>query len=127
MPNSATALTRCPIGLAKSGAGIFVVPTLVIIDTTGADLTVFTPSSGKRWALVGWQYTEGSAHNLTVKSGSTELVTYEFAANQGRNDKIGEGIILSGLAENDALVIQSSVAISKMLMYLTEYKEIVMR
>lgn len=124
MANSATALTKVPIGLKNSGYGGGTTPVLVVIDTTGADLTVFTPASGNRWALVGWVYGEATAHNLTVKSGSTSMLVCEFPANTVVREKIQNGIILSGLAAGDALVIQSSAAISSMLMYLTEYKEI---
>ena len=124
MANTATSQSVVPIGYSHGGSGIGATPVTVVIDTTGADLTVFTPSSDKYWAILGISYVETDAHNLTIKSGSTTLVTYEMAANSGLVHPMGNGILLTGVARGDALVIQSSVAISSMVFYVQQFKEL---
>jgi len=96
--------------------------TLVVIDTINTDLTLFSPASGKMACVMGVEYLEADAHNLMFKSGTTEHVTFQMPANSGMQVPIGNPMFCT-LAGED-LVIQSSVAISKMLFYITEISKI---
>lgn len=124
MANAATVQGTVPIGYASSGVGLKTSVVNVLIDTTGADLTVLTVDSDKYWAILGISYVETDAHNLTIKSGSTTLVTYEFTTNSGLVHPMGNGILLTGIARGSNLVIQSSVAISSMVFYVQQFKEL---
>lgn len=126
MVNVATAQTSLPIGFKHSGMGSFVVPVICTFDTIDSDLTIYTPSDADAYAaLVGLQYAEASAHSLTVKSGTTTLVTYEMPASSGRDCPIENGLILSALAKNEALKLRCGTAvISTLIAYVLEYKQI---
>lgn len=126
MANVATAGSPLPIGFKHSGMGSFVVPVICTFDTTASDLTIYTPSDADAFcALVGLQYAETSAHSLTVKSGSTTLVTYEMPASSGRDCPIGNGLTLSSLVKGEALKLSCGTAvISTLLAYVLEYKQI---
>jgi hypothetical protein len=116
MSNAATALTALPVKLYGSTK---VTPIVCTFDTISTDLTVYTPGSGKFAAIVGWQYAEATAHNLTVTSGTTALATFEIPASSGRDDKIGQGVVIC-TNPGEALKIQVSAAVSYMVVYIVE-------
>jgi len=92
----------------------------VTIDTTGSDLTVFTPATGNHVFVHGVIFSEGTAANLTFKSGSTTLITPEMAANQGVWSSIERDVFHLSTAKGEALVLNSSAAISSMLVYVSQ-------
>lgn len=117
MANSATAQAALPIKYAGVSA---VIPYAIVIDTTAQDLIVRAPADGSHAAIVGLFYRETSAHVLTIKSGTTTLVAIEHvAADAPGYYGIGSGILAMTAAGED-LIIQSSVAISTMLMHVIE-------
>lgn len=87
---------------------------------TSGDETIYTPDSDGYVAVVGLQYVEGDAHNLTFKSGSTTLVTFQQAANGGISHPIGDGILVSTYA-GEALKISCTEALSPFVIYVQEY------
>lgn len=109
MANTATARTALPVKLYGATKVTIV---KAVMDTADSDFTVYTLADAtKFWALVGLQYAEATAHNLTIKSGANTLNTFEMAASSGRDDRIGNGIIAIGnVGEN--LVVQASAVIS---------------
>ena len=124
MANSATAQTVLPIRMQHATSDKhFVTPVAVVIDTTATDLTVYTPASDAYAAIVGLHINDSTAANLTIKSGSTALLTLEMAANQAINHAIGQGIFLS-TAEGEALKFNSSGALSNVLVYIAEYSDL---
>jgi hypothetical protein len=124
MANTATAQTALPIKIGKGGASGYVVPYVVVIDTVDTDLTIRDPAADNYAAIVGIQYLEATAHNVTFKSGSTTLVALEKPASSGMSERIGAPIIVA--AKGDALVIRSSAAISSMLVYVAEFNEYIL-
>jgi len=115
--NAATAQT--PLLMQIGGRAVPVTPVVVTFDTTAQDLTIFTPASGKMACVVGLNFSEGTAANLTVKSGSTTLVTWELATNQGVLSPIGNHAIFCG-AVGEAIKFNVSAVISTMLVYVAE-------
>lgn len=116
--NSATVQTALPIRVNGLGP---VYPYVVAFDTTSSDLTIRTPSSGNMVCIVGMQMSETNAANLIFTSGSTQLLTLELAANQGVYDPIDEGASFC-TQPSEALKIQTSAAITNMLLYVIEAK-----
>lgn len=110
MANAASAQTAIPIGYSATLGGVKTTPVIVTFDTTASDLTVYTPAATKYWAIAGLSYCEGDAHSLIIKSGSTTLTTYEFAANSGPAFKLGDGIVLTGLTVGGTLVLRTATA-----------------
>lgn len=124
MSNSATSLNKIPINVKGSDID-GVTPVKVIIDTGSADLTVYTPSAGKRWAIVGWMEAEATAANLTVKSGTTTLFIWEGAANRRIEHPVGNGILFVGNVAGEALVLNSSATNpSYVMVYVAEFSQI---
>ena len=119
MANTATLLGAIPAGYTDVGDSAAVQVYNISIDTAASDLTIYTPDSDKRWACLGILYSESAAHNLTLKSGSTTLATLEFSSG-GLSQGLGEGAFLMGVDEGDGFVIQSSAAISSMLIYVQQ-------
>ena len=122
MANTATVQTALPI-LVK-GVGVNAIPYVIAIDTTGADLTIKTPGGGGMVVVVGLMFSEGTAGNLIFKTGSTTLVTLELAANQGLFLPLGNQVYMA-TQPGEALKIQSSMAITSMLMYVAETSKVV--
>jgi len=117
MANTATAQTALPVTVGGHGP---VIPVVVTMDTTGSDLTVYTPDSDKVLALVGITFAEGSANSLTIKSGSTTLVTLELTTFQGLSHKVGGGAILF-TAKGEALKFNvGTAAVSTMIVYVVQ-------
>lgn len=116
MANTATAQSALPVSIAGSEG---ITPIVVAIGTIDTDLTIFTPDSGKVACIVGMFMSETSATNITFKSGSTSYAVPELAANQGILFPVGQGILICG-QPGEALKIQSSVAITSMLLYVTQ-------
>lgn len=117
MANSATAKTPLPISVWGVTS---VTPVEVVLDTTGSDLTIFTPATGNMAAIVGVNYGETTAHTLTFTSGSDAEVVFEFGANSGISQGIGRELFYVGQPGN-AIKIQTSVAITgAMLFYVIE-------
>lgn len=125
MANVASAQSPIPVKYGNSGFAM-IIPVIVTMDTTGADLTVYTPDSTRFWAIAGINYRETSAHSLIFKSGSTTLVTLEQAANSVLEHKIGDGIYMTGLAKGDALKINAgTAAVSSILFYIMEFEQLI--
>lgn len=91
----------------------------VAIDTVDTDVTVYDPPSTKMACIVGLSASEGTATNLTIKSGSTTAIVFELAANQGIYSKITSGVDYCTAAGED-LIIQSSAAFTSLTFYIIE-------
>ena len=92
----------------------------VAFDTTASDLIIYSPATGFSACLIGLDFSETSASNLTIKSGSDTLVTLELGANQGTWGSAGGVPICTERGED--LIFNVSVAISTMLAKLVEVK-----
>lgn len=123
MANSATLGDPLPIRYRAGSILGGVYPVTIVMDTTGVDLTIFDPGADRFCALVGIQYAEADAHNLTIKSGTTVLTTYQMPVNGGLSIPIGAPI-LSTLAKNSVLAFNTSVAIATILAYVIEYEQL---
>ncbi len=125
MPNLATAQAAIPVGYKHSGLGAYIIPILCTFDTADSDLTIYTPQEDCYLALVGLQYSEADAHSLTIKSGSTTLITYQMPANSGKDFGIGNGLLCSSLAKGEALKLRCTTAtIATILAHVMEYKQL---
>lgn len=109
------------VDIRVGGAGPVRVISGGLAGTT--DTTVYTPAAGNCVFLVGQYFAETSPSNLTYKSGSTTIVTPEFAASQGVMNAIGGGVILATKA-GQALVVNASVAISSVVFHVIEAKSL---
>lgn len=87
------------------------------IDTTDTDLDIYDPASTNTACLVGLFFSEGNAGNLTIKSGSVTLVTFEIAANQGYLGGLVSPIC-TDLGQD--LTVQSSMAMTSILFKVVE-------
>jgi hypothetical protein len=114
MANVATAIGTIPGGIRNLGLGCQTVMYKCTFDTTGAALTVHTPGAARLWAIVGLQYSEASAHKLTIISGTTSLTELEKAANSGVQAPLGEVFCCAGVA-GEALKLQCDTAVVGML------------
>lgn len=93
----------------------------VAIDTTGADITIHTPQAGNQVFLHALGNLESAvAATLTIKSGSTTIFAPEFGAGQGNWDRCCPGEYLCATAGGQALVIQSSGAITSLILHVSE-------
>ena len=108
MANSATAKTALPIDIW--GASL-VTPVEVVLDTTGSDLTIYTPATGKMCAIVGINYAEADAHTLTFTSGTDPEFKFELGANSGISQGIGQEMLYV-TQPGSVLKVQTSVAIT---------------
>lgn len=96
---------------------------MVAIDTVDTDLTIKDPAADELVMVLGVHFSEGgAAHNLTLKSGSTTNLVLELAANQGLSHPLGSGVFFVTQPGED-LIIQSSAALSNMLLYVGVIKE----
>lgn len=120
--NSAVAGTALPISLWDGEAGR-IIPILVTYDTPSGDLVIKDPAADEYVAIVGVSYVEADAHNVTFKSGSDVLTTYQMATNSGLGYSVGKGIHLS-TAEGEDLIINSDVAITPFTVYIVVYKNL---
>lgn len=109
--NTVTAQTALPISVGGSNG---VIPTVVTIDTTASDVTLLTPDSNKMACVASVFMSEGTAANLTFKSGSTTYAIPELASNQGILTLITRGVLFCG-QPGEAVKVQSSAAVSFML------------
>lgn len=114
--NTATARTALPI---RVGGVAPVVPYTLTFDTVDTDLTVVTPSSNKMACVVGAFSSEGTASNVTFKSGTTSYVIPELAANQGILVPVSNHAMFC-TQPGEALKISVSAAISYMLLYVIQ-------
>ncbi len=124
MANVATARTAVPVALKEGFGYAKVTPVICSFDTTGSDLTVFTPTVSTNYAaIVGMVYQEASAHSLTITAGSTALVTLEVPASGGLvKSSLCDGPLIVG-GQGEALKIQcGTAAVSSMLLYCAEFK-----
>lgn len=113
--NSATDLPEMPYG-GQRGGGIY--PYIVAIDTVDTDLIVRTPATGNMVCVVGLNFLQGAATNVTWKSGSTTLLTWNLAANQGISHPISKPLLCT--VASQALVVRASVVMPNMLLYVIE-------
>ena len=104
------------------GAG----PIHVIYGSLGAatDETIYSPAADKTAFLIGALVSEGSATNMTFKSGSETIAILELAANQGIWDKINSGVIMAA-EEGEDLVANPSVAVSAATFFVIEASSLV--
>lgn len=125
MANTSTLEDTLPISIGGAQA---IREYHLAIDTVDTDLTVHTPATGKRVFVVGMWFAEGTATNLTLKSATTpsKSVVLELAANQGGWDSIGKDIIWV-CTSGEALVVQSSAAISDLIIYTVEAERMILR
>lgn len=114
MANSSTLVSSC------SMRGKTIYAYRVVVDTTGSDLTIRTPLTGNHIFLMGIIGSEASATNITWKSGANTLVTTEQAANQGLWAPVSRGSFYLFTEKGSALVMQASVAVDSLLMYVAE-------
>ena len=118
MANSSTKFQDIAIGSGHIGP---VKQYHVVIDTIDTDLTIMTPAqSDYRVFVVGITLSEGTATNLTFKSGSNALPVIELAANQGKWDPVQLPAFYLATKPGEALVMKSSAAISGMILYCVE-------
>ena len=122
MANTATAQTALRVNYGMMKANTNVIPVFFNYDTTGADLTLFTPDSDKMVLLAGLQYAKNSAHTLTFKTASTTIVTYDLAGG-GFTQNIGDGIMLAS-AVGEAFKINSNAAIGAGVAYIYHTSEL---
>ena len=124
MANTATTLTAIPMAMSSGRMGFSkVTPVVCTFDTTGADLTVFTPTLSTNYAaIIGMIYEEASAHTLILKSGTTTYVTLERTSYDGVGLPLGTGGFFIIGAIGEALKIQcGTAAVSSMLLYCVEF------
>lgn len=114
--NSATARTALPI---RIGGASPVVPYTLTFDTVDTDLTVVTPSSNKMACVVGVFGSEGTASNVTFKSGTTAYVIPELAANQGMLVPVSNHALFC-TQPGEALKLSVSAAMSYLLLYVIQ-------
>ena len=124
MANAATARTAIPMAMSTGRQGFSqVTPVVCTFDTLDSDLTVYTPALNTNYAaIIGMLYEESSAHTLTIKAGSTTLVTLERTTYDGSGFPLGTGgfFVVGGLGE--ALKLScGTAAISSMLLYCCEF------
>lgn len=98
----------------------------VVIDTTGQDLTVHTPATGNMVCVLGWEVTNTLAANVKFTSGTTEIITYNLAANQMYSSLTTSSFNFCTVP-GQALKIQSSAAITSLLIKLVETPYIIIR
>jgi len=113
MANTATLIDTIPIRVGKIGP---VYEYELNIDTTGTDLTVRDPAvaTNRIW-VVGIFFSESTATNLTLKSGTTKSHTLELASNQGITGFTDQNGFYFVTLPGDSLIIQSSAAITTAL------------
>lgn len=122
MANSSTLIQSLPIGLKNKGF-TSIKQYAVVLDTTGADLTIHTTTSGYRAILLALLYSEADAHTLTFKSASTTLVALEMPANSGRDQPMDLTPIITKEGENLVARVATS-GIATMLVLVAEFQEI---
>lgn len=128
MANTATLLGTIPGGYVNTGGGAAIKAIAVAFDTAGADLAVYTPAAGKRWAIVGVFYEEAQAHTLIVKSGATTLVSLEKTTFSGLKHAIGEGFLAVGLTPGEVLNMQCvGNCVTSMIVYVQELNRLAFR
>ena len=116
MANTATQLN--PLNM-QNGLSRAITPIVVSFDTINSDLTIYTPDKAQKMvAVVGMAASNTTASNLTVKSGSTTLVTLQLAANQGIYHPIGKPIFVT--QPGQALVMQVSAQPFTALIYVVQ-------
>lgn len=99
----------------------------VVIDTTATDLTIRTPTGVAKIFLIGAYLSDGTAMNITFKSGSTTLCIPELAANQDLQVSVPCGDVDSFILATEsaqALVIQSSAALTAGILFVAEAVEL---
>lgn len=121
MANTATPDTALRINYGMMKYNPNIIPVRINYDTSGADLTIYTPDSNKMVLLAGLQYAKNAAHTLTFKSGSTVLVTFDLAGG-GFTQNVGEGLMLIGNV-GEALVLSSNAALGSCIAYVYHTNE----
>jgi hypothetical protein len=116
-----TATERGSIPILFPGSDCSKVHCIVVaIDTAGADLTIFTPTDSKHYVgVVGIEYADTTAHNLTIKSGSTTISQVELATG-GMLKEIHRGLLFVA-NKGEALIFNSSGAITAIGLYVVEF------
>lgn len=124
MANSATALNKIPINVKGSDID-GVTPVYIAIDTIAEQVTAYTPTANKRWAILGWMEAEVTAGNLTIYSDTTVVGYLEGSANRTRMHPLGQGIMFVGNVAGEALKITpSSGNPTGLLIFVAEFSQI---
>lgn len=118
MANSKTDLD--PISVGYERGDIRTITPIIVAYDTAADFTLYSAVAGKHIGVLGMQYVEGDAHNLSFKSGSTTLITYQMAANSGISAKLGGGVMFA-TNKGEALVMNCDVPVATFIVYVTEF------
>lgn len=91
----------------------------VVIDTGSSDLTIRAANATSHIAVVGVHGLPSAASDFIIKSGSTQLVKYQFAANQSVDYRIGRPLWITAI--NEALVFNVSTTHNDYLFYVIEF------
>lgn len=120
MANTSTLVQRIPCSFGPAGFSQ-VYQYTVAFDTLTSDLTIHTPATGNRAAVVGLYYADTTAHNLIWKSASTTLVTIEKPVNSGESKGLGLDGALVVTKVSEALIAQVTTGlVSSLLVYVAE-------
>jgi hypothetical protein len=111
--NTATDMYQAPIRVYDEGPVHMV---KAAIDTINTDLTLYDPGAEKYACIVGLHASDGTAANLTLKSGTTTITLFELAANQ---EKRGVTVPICA-AKGQDLIMQSSAAYTSLLFMIVE-------
>jgi hypothetical protein len=119
MANTATLLTTCPQGTGASANGpVFALQ--IGIDTPNTDLTVFTPKSPtSRLFIVGMVMSESQSGSVSLKSGSAYTQTLSMGAFQGLGLPVASHWLFV-TRPGDALILQASMNVSSLVLYVVE-------
>lgn len=110
MANSATELgstDRVSIGFTSSPGYNGIITYQCLFDNASNDLLVHTPATGKRWGIVGINYSINGSHTFVIKSGSTTIISDDIS-NGGMSKGVGsgDGLIAYGVAKGDTLSLR---------------------
>lgn len=106
-------------GLIKYGQ---VTPYLINYDAINTDLTIRTPETGGRIAVVGFMVLNDAAYNLSFKSASTIIQTLKFDANGGMSHPFypSNPAILFTTEESEALRMTCNAVLPPFMLYTLE-------
>ena len=123
MANSRVVHAARTANLRNGSSKSSLIPITVSLDTA-ADFTVYTPVNADAYvAVLGFLFADATASNLTIKSGSTTLVTLELAANTGLYQPVNGDIMLE-TAIGEALVFNASATMSSILVHVMEISQV---
>lgn len=122
MANVATAST-VPVELkADGGANLYVSKVVCVMDTTG-DFTIVSADANYHIGVVGIELSAPADCAVTIKSGSTAQVAYTLKEGSGLSKSI-DGSVKYITAKNQALVINSDVALGTFTVYVQKFTKL---